>query len=46
MVRNLFETLGFAVVLDEAERREFVLDVASQAPRPTHIAIARRSYDS
>jgi FkbH-like protein len=46
MVRNLFETLGFAVVLDEAERREFVLDVASQTPRPTHIAIARRSYDS
>jgi len=42
MVRDLYTTLGFALSLDEPERREFVLDTAAAKPFQTRIAIAHR----
>jgi FkbH-like protein len=42
MVRDLYTTLGFTCVVDEAERREFVLDATAAKPFQTRIAIAHR----
>jgi len=42
MVRDLFSTLGFTNVLDEPERREFVLDTATAKPFQTRIAVTHR----
>jgi FkbH-like protein len=46
MVRDHYATLGFTIVEDTAERREFSLDTAGYAARPTHIRVANRSYDA
>ena len=37
IVRDLYATLGFRCVLDEAQRREFLLEVAGTKPFSTHI---------
>jgi FkbH-like protein len=39
MVRDLYTQLGFRCVLDQPDRREFLLDVASAGPLTTHITI-------
>jgi FkbH-like protein len=46
MVRDHYAQLGFRVVQDREECREFSLDVESYCIRPTHIRIAERSYDA
>jgi FkbH-like protein len=43
MVRDLYPRMGFSVVVDEADRREFELDVAAHATNSTKIAIVRAS---
>ncbi len=46
MVRDHYPNLGFTAVVETAGRSEFVLDVASAQPRPTHIRILEKSYES
>jgi FkbH-like protein len=46
MVRDLFPRMGFTLVEETPERATWRLETATFTPRPTHIQIDRRAYDS
>jgi FkbH-like protein len=46
MVRDFYTRMGFTLVRDSAESREFELDLASYTPRVTHIKVTRPNYES
>jgi hypothetical protein len=37
MVRDLYTRLGFALTRDEADRREWTLDLKNLLPHPSHV---------
>jgi FkbH-like protein len=46
MVRDLFPRMGFTLVEEKPECTTWRLETATFIPRPTHIQIDRRAYDS
>jgi FkbH-like protein len=46
MVRDLFQRMGFTPVDETPERTTWRLDVSEFTPRPTHIQIDRRAYET
>jgi len=46
MVRDLFPRMGFTLVEETSERTAWRLETSSFTPRPTHIQIDRRSYET
>jgi predicted enzyme involved in methoxymalonyl-ACP biosynthesis len=46
MVRDLFPRMGFTLVEETPERTTWRLGIESFTPRPTHIQIDRRAYDT
>jgi len=46
MVRDLFPRMGFTLVEETPERTAWRLETSSFTPRPTHIQIDRRSYET